>query len=193
MTAPLLRLQFAAHFFNNLPSLQKIVLWFAASAVMLSIPVSDKLQCVLKLLTQKLYRDGIQWYGEFTVTNTKVMYGGRNYFNYISINKNLAITVFIPENASLLDGCRGPYSLFYSLSSSSLSLSCFLCLAASARQGSNNVGSNHWCYFLFSSLALPGQSTTIIFYPILCFEVCCGREELVTQHFWISNVLWLVS
>lgn len=32
------------------------------------------------------------------------MYAGRNYFNYINTNKNLAITVLIPENASLLDG-----------------------------------------------------------------------------------------
>lgn len=47
------------------------------------------------------------------------MYGGRHYFNYINTNKNLVITVLIPENASLLDGCRGPYYfLFFS----------FLCL-----------------------------------------------------------------
>lgn len=42
MIAPLLRLNFADHFFNNLPNLQKA----AASAVMLRVPVSDKLQCV---------------------------------------------------------------------------------------------------------------------------------------------------
>lgn len=124
------------------------------------------------------------------------MYGGRNYFNYMNTNKNLAIPVFIPENASLLDGCRGPHSLFCSLSFFSLSLFCFLCLAAPALDhwhGSINEESNHWCHSLFSSLALPGQSTNIIFYPILCFEVCCGREELVSQHLWISNILWLVS
>lgn len=40
------------------------------------------------------------------------MCGGRNYCNYINTNKNLAVTVFIPENATLLDGCRGPHSLF---------------------------------------------------------------------------------
>lgn len=46
MIAPLLRLQFAAGFFNNLPSPQKAVLWFAASAVMLRAPVSEELQGV---------------------------------------------------------------------------------------------------------------------------------------------------
>lgn len=50
----------------------------------------------------------------------KSNYGGKKYFHYI--NMSLAITVFIHENASLLDGCRRLYSLFCSLSSSSLSI-----------------------------------------------------------------------
>lgn len=32
------------------------------------------------------------------------MYAGRNYFDYINVNKNVAITVLIPENALLLTG-----------------------------------------------------------------------------------------
>lgn len=32
------------------------------------------------------------------------MYTGRNYFDYINANKNVAITVLIPENALLLTG-----------------------------------------------------------------------------------------
>lgn len=51
MKAPLLRLQFTACFFNNLPSLQKAALWFAASAVRLRAPVSDDLQGVQELET----------------------------------------------------------------------------------------------------------------------------------------------
>lgn len=124
------------------------------------------------------------------------MCGGRNYCNYINTNKNLAVTVFIPENATLLDGCRGPHSLFLFFVFFPLFISlAFFCPAAPALDHwhGSNMGSNHGCYFLFSSLALPGQSTAIIFYPILCFEVCYGREELVSKHLWISNVLWLVS
>lgn len=122
------------------------------------------------------------------------MYGGRNYFNHINTIKNQAITVYIPENASLLDGCRGPYYLFCSLSFSSLSLFCFLCLTAPALDhwhGSNNVGSNHWFYFLFSSLALMEKAQ--LSYSTPYSEVCCGKEELVSQHLWIPNILWLVS
>lgn len=55
------------------------------------------------LQTQKLSRGGRQWYGEFTVTNAKVMYASRNDFDYINASKNLAIAVSIPENASLQD------------------------------------------------------------------------------------------
>lgn len=87
-----------------MPSLQKAVLWFAASAVMLRASVSDELQGAWDLQTQKLSQDGIQWCREFTVTNAKVMYAGRNYFDYINVNKNIAITVLIPENALLLTG-----------------------------------------------------------------------------------------
>lgn len=42
---------------------------------------------------------------------------------------------------------------------------------------STSGGSKDWWYCLFFSLALPKQSTTIIFYSILRIKVCCGSGE----------------